>query len=216
MDKLYLAEDYGDMFAVLSKAQDLLLRQVLNLKYDMERNTGHTLIRSISGRLKSLEGIQSKLRRLNLPVSPQSACENLHDIVGIRIICSYLDDIPVIIDSLRKLDLIDILEERDYISHPKASGYRSMHVIIRIHTWAGDVLGEIQIRTTAMDSWAALEHQMRYKKNLAYNEYVNKELLEVAELLYETDQRMQNIFQVLQSDPEETDPAIDDGDDDDD
>lgn len=198
---VWTTDDWMELMKACSKTQEYLITSVLNLKYSIERNRRHTLLRSISGRLKTLESVQHKLARLNLEVTPASACVNLHDIVGIRIICSYINDIFQVIEELEQIAYFRITEIKDYISNPKPSGYRSLHVI-GICTASGyPVQCEIQLRTTAMDSWASLEHQLRYKKNLPKSQYVNEQLLRCSSILYESDEIMQKIHDYLE-DPE--------------
>ncbi|EJW99997.1 RelA/SpoT domain-containing protein [gut metagenome] len=164
---LWLADDWLEIQRVGAVCQEHLTQQILDMKYDVERGRHHTVLRNISGRLKTLDSIQNKLVRYGFEVSPQSACKNLHDIVGIRIICSYLKDIEDVVEALHNLPKFEVIEIKDYITNPKPSGYRSLHVI-GITTLDGlGIQCEIQLRTTAMDSWAALEHQLRYKKEAA-------------------------------------------------
>lgn len=180
-----------------SKAQEYLLNSILDLKYEVERNRNHSLIRSLSARLKTMDSLTSKLKRMNLEPSVVNAATILHDIAGIRIICSYLDDINTVISQLEHIPHYEILEVKDYVHNPKPSGYRSVHVIGLCDISGRPVRCEIQLRTTAMDSWAALEHQMRYKKDLPDCDFVNHELFECARMLYETDCRMQVIHGYL-------------------
>lgn len=195
---LWLADDWLELQRVCAGCQEHLTQEILNMKYEIERNHHHTVLRNISGRLKTLDSIQNKLVRYGFEVSPQSACANLHDIVGIRIICSYLKDIEDVVEALSNLPKFEVTEIKDYIAHPKPSGYRSLHVI-GITTIEGiGIQCEIQLRTTAMDSWAALEHQLRYKKELPDSTFVNQELLECATLLEQSDIKMQAIHDYIE------------------
>ncbi|MEY8310253.1 GTP pyrophosphokinase family protein [Erysipelotrichaceae bacterium 51-3] len=195
---VWSTDDWDEMLYTCSRTQEYMLTSLLNLKYSVERDHHHTMLRSISGRLKTRESIEKKLVRYRFEVSPASACQNLHDIIGLRIICSYIDDIYSVVEVLNSIDHYRILEVKDYIKHPKKSGYRSLHVIgLCTAVQNRPVLCEIQLRTTAMDSWAALEHQLRYKKNLPDSEYVNRELLECATMLNQTDVKMQRIHRFL-------------------
>lgn len=202
--KVWEAEDWMELMKACSKTQEYLITSVLNLKYSIERNRKHTLLRSISGRLKTLESIKHKLARLNLEVSPQAASISLHDIVGIRVICSYINDIAQVVDAIEEIENFEITEIKDYISNPKPSGYRSLHVI-GICTASGyPVQCEIQLRTTAMDSWAALEHQLRYKKSIPKSQYVDEQLLHCSSILFESDEIMQKIHDYLDNlDPDD-------------
>lgn len=191
---------WHSLFSLCAKAQESLLHVLLDLKYDLERSTKHTIIRSVSGRLKSSQSVHAKLQRFNLEDSPQSAYENLHDIAGIRLICSYLEDLDRVRDALLAHRGLEVLEVKDYVRRPKASGYRSIHVIVRICVQDFPVQCEIQLRTAAMDSWAALEHQLRYKATPGMSGKISAELTECADLLYEADCRMQKIHTELKAD----------------
>ncbi len=197
--------EWSNLLQSCSKTQEYLLNTILNIKYEIERYRNHSLIRSMSARLKAMDSLKAKLVRLGYEVTPENAAFVLHDIVGIRIICSYLNDIETVIDLLKKMDHFQITEIKDYVRHPKPSGYRSVHVIGICDSSGRPVQCEIQLRTTAMDSWAALEHQMRYKKDLPESEFVNQELFKCAQLLFETDCRMQRIHSFVHD--QRTSPA---------
>lgn len=193
----WIPQDWRELLYACSKTQNYLLNSVFSLKHSIETGRRHTLIRSLSSRLKTLESIRSKLIRYGFEDSPTSAAQNLHDIVGVRIICSYLKDIYTVVDELATLEGFRLLQIKDYIKNPKPSGYRSFHVIGECDVSGHPIQCEIQIRTAGMDSWAAIEHQMRYKKDLPDSQYVNQELLECATLLYECDVKMQTLHQYI-------------------
>lgn len=156
-------------------------------------------IESIKTRLKSIEGIVKKLKRINKPITLESIETNIWDIAGIRIICSFKDDIYFLVDSLLKQDDIKLVVKKDYIENPKNNGYRSLHLIVEIPVFLPDgkkwVKAEIQFRTIAMDFWATLEHKIRYKKELIGDniDQINLELLECALMCSHLDDKMQNI-----------------------
>lgn len=195
----WIPTGWQDLMIECTNVQDYLLHCVLDLKYDLERRTGHTVIRSVSSRLKTYDSLRRKLERLEQPVTPESAASALHDIVGIRIICSYLGDVRKVLGELSHLGGFTITEIKDYISRPKPSGYRSLHVIGVCGAGGHPVACEFQLRTTAMDSWAALEHQMRYKKDFPQSDFVNAELYDCSCLLFENDLRMERIFHYIQN-----------------
>ena len=126
------------------------------------------MIHQIQSRVKTLNSIVKKLDRKDLSFSKAIVEEELADVAGIRVICSYVDDIYMILNSLSHQSDINILEVKDYIEHPKPSGYRSLHVILEIPVFffkeTRKVKVEIQFRTIAMDYWASLEHGLRYKE----------------------------------------------------
>ena len=127
-------------------------------------------IESIKTRLKSFQSIQGKLQKLEQPLSCNSIENNLNDVAGIRVICSYVDDIYMLADCFLRQDDITLLQKKDYIENPKPNGYRSLHLIIEIPVFLAEetrmVKVEVQLRTIAMETWANLEHNMRYKKQL--------------------------------------------------
>ena len=148
----------------------------------------------INTRLKRPSSIVGKLERLGIPLSLAAVENCLHDVAGVRVICSYRDDIYRIAESLLRQNDVELLERKDYILSPKPNGYRSLHLIIRIPVFFANathkVKVEVQIRTIAMDCWASLEHQLRYKQSIPGEEQIAKELLTCAEMLAETDARM--------------------------
>lgn len=127
----------------------------------------HNPIHHIDSRLKSPQSILDKLRRRNLDLSIEAAREHLLDIAGVRVICNYIEDIYDIAEMLENQSDIVSVRRRDYIAHPKENGYRSLHLIVRVPVFLSDhtehVPVEVQIRTIAMDFWASLEHELRYK-----------------------------------------------------
>ena len=143
-----------------------VLNEQFSLQYD--RNP----IETIKTRLKSPEGIVKKIKRKDLPFSLQSIEENINDIAGIRVICSFPEDIYLLAECLLKQDDITLIEVKDYIKNPKESGYRSLHLIIEVPIFLENekknMKVEVQLRTIAMDFWASLEHKLRYKKDIIY------------------------------------------------
>ncbi|NMA68046.1 MAG: GTP pyrophosphokinase family protein, partial [Desulfitobacterium sp.] len=146
-------------------------------------------------RLKKPSSIFGKLRRRGLPLSIDSIIENIHDVAGVRVICPFINDIYAITEMLCKQDDIFLLNKEDYIKDPKPNGYRSMHLVVEVPVFFSNnkqhVKVEIQIRTIAMDFWASLEHQIHYKKDLNAPENLIQELKECADIIAETDERMQ-------------------------
>ncbi len=170
-----------------------VLNRQFSLQYD--RNP----IESIKVRVKSMESIIKKARRKDIPLNLKSIEKNIRDIAGIRVICSFQDDIYVLADCLLRQDDISLIEVKDYIKTPKPGGYRSLHLIVEIpiflDTEKKQMKVEVQLRTIAMDFWASLEHKLRYKKNIPSEEasILAKELLECAEISSSLDMRMEKI-----------------------
>ena len=154
-------------------------------------------IEMIKSRIKSPVSIMEKLKRKEFPLTMESILKNITDVAGVRIICSFIDDIYEVAQMFATQDDITVLEIRDYIKNPKPSGYRSYHMIIEVPVFFANhkqnMKVEVQLRTIAMDFWASLEHKMKYKKDIADVEILGAELKECAEIIARTDQKMQNI-----------------------
>lgn len=165
-----------------------ILSTEFNLKH--KRNP----INSIQTRLKRTESIMEKMARYHVPVTLESMEKNINDIAGIRVICSYIDDIYSIADALLKQDDVSLISIKDYIKNPKENGYRSLHLIVSIPVFFADtkkdVKVEVQIRTIAMDFWASLEHQLKYKSNLPDESGISEQLRQCAEIITSTDEKM--------------------------
>lgn len=161
-------------------------------------------IESIRTRLKSPESILEKLKRRNLPLTVESIENELHDIAGIRVICSFIDDIYMLAKCLLRQDDIRLIELKDYIENPKENGYRSLHLIVEVPIFLQNekrfMKVEVQLRTIAMEFWANLEHKMRYKKNIPSEKakITAAELLECANLSDMIDRKMQNIRDIIE------------------
>ena len=154
-------------------------------------------ISSIETRLKSQTSILEKMARLGIAPSRENIENNLSDIAGSRVICSYIDDIYFLADALTKQDDIKLIKRKDYISNPKPNGYRSLHLIVSVPIFfaesSKEVKAEVQIRTIAMDFWASLEHQIKYKKNVKNADKVIARLKECADEIAHVDETMQQI-----------------------
>ncbi len=165
-----------------------VLNEEFSLRYD--RNP----ISSIKSRLKSVQSMRNKLSKSGLPLTVAAVEENLHDVAGVRVICSFTEDVYTIANALLKQDDIVLVQKKDYIQNPKPNGYRSLHLIVTVPIFLAHekrlMKVEIQLRTIAMDSWASLEHQLRYKKQYEFTEDMAHELLRCAELSSELDSRM--------------------------
>lgn len=154
-------------------------------------------INSIKCRLKSPESIEYKLRKKNCPLTLNAIEANLNDIAGVRVTCPFIDDVYLVADALLRQDDIELIEAKDYIKNPKPNGYRSLHLIVIVPIFLPSekqyVKVEIQLRTIAMDFWAALEHQLKYKKSYAHSEEISAELYNCAEISAALDKRMDRL-----------------------
>ena len=152
---------------------------------------------SIKCRIKSQESILGKLERRGLDFSIENIEKELNDIAGIRVICSFPEDIYMLVDCLLQQDDIILVEQKDYIKNPKPNGYRSLHLILDIPIFLTNekkhMRVEVQFRTIAMDFWASLEHKMKYKKHIENAESISEELKYCADLISQLDRRMEQI-----------------------
>ena len=154
-------------------------------------------IHHIDSRLKSPRSILAKLERKGLPLTVEAAEEHLQDIAGVRIICNYIDDIYRLADLITRQQDIELVEQVDYIRQPKPNGYRSLHLVVRVPVFLSShmelVPVEVQIRTIAMDFWASLEHQLRYKSDVEATASLKYRLQLCAERSAALDLEMQDI-----------------------
>lgn len=173
---------------------------VLNEEFSLEHDRNP--INSIKTRLKSLPSIMEKLERQNISPSLMAVEQNLNDIAGVRVVCSFLDDVYVLATALLQQDDIQLIEKKDYIANPKPNGYRSLHLIVTIPIFLKSekrvMKVEIQLRTIAMDFWTSLEHQLRYKKEVVFSDDMARELQECADLSSVLDSRMDNLRKGVQ------------------
>ena len=168
-----------------------VLSEQFSLKYD--RNP----IETIKSRLKSQDSILKKMGRKGIPVTLENMEREIDEIAGVRVICSFVEDVYMLADCLLQQDDITLLEKKDYIRYPKDSGYRSLHLIVQVPIFLQNekrqMKVEVQIRTLAMDLWASQEHKLRYKKSIPEDEEesISNELAECAQILSSVDTRMQ-------------------------
>lgn len=175
--------------------------RVLDAEYGLQHDRNP--IESIKTRLKSTDSLSKKLARKGLPISVDSIEENIKDVAGVRVVCTFLKDLYTLTDAILAQDDVTLIERRDYVKNPKPSGYRSLHLIIEIPIFLESekrlMKVEIQLRTISMNFWASLEHQLRYKKNLSEEDIdaMNTELIELAENAATLDARMQALRNFL-------------------
>lgn len=173
--------------------------KVLNAEYSLQHDRNP--INSIKTRLKKIPSIAEKLERKGHEFSMASIEENILDVAGVRVVCSFVEDVYTLTDALLRQDDVTLIKKKDYIQQPKENGYRSMHLIVAIPIFLDEekriMHVEIQLRTIAMDCWASLEHQLRYKKNLEPSEEREKELYQCAHMSAELDARMDKLRQEL-------------------
>ena len=198
---LEITKKFRQMSAAFEGAIDCVIGTLKTIEQEMIESGLRIPIHSVTSRIKSPDSTRQKLARHGLPYTIDNVMNNLNDIAGVRIICKYITDIYHVRDLLLKSDRYTFIKEKDYIKTPKPSGYRSLHLIVETDVNVDGenkkIRCEIQLRTSAMDSWASLEHNMRYKSDLPENEQINESLKSCAEALHNTDLEMQRIAQQL-------------------
>ena len=196
---------YGEFEPRLTYIMGLLTTELES--YDRLRfeETGEHIYEHMSARIKSDESMREKCRRKGLPENAHSALCVLQDAIGVRVVCAFRDDIYGILEHIRNLSFVEIVEEIDYIRHAKSNGYRSYHLVLAATGSFEDPEGhnpgrffiEVQLRTIAMDSWASLEHKMKYKKDIRNQELIEAELKRCADELAACDVSMQTIRNLI-------------------
>lgn len=194
-------------FNVLMAEYSAAIREITtkfqNLDEDARIRLGHSPIHSITSRLKTPESLYEKLGRKGFPPTLEGIRKNIFDVAGVRVVCKYLSDVLTVERELLRQRDVRLLERKDYISKPKESGYRSLHLIVSIPVYLNgqctDVIVEVQIRTIAMDFWSSLEHALRYKNQWVVDtdtpalDDIRTRLRECAERISAIDQDMQCI-----------------------
>ena len=188
---------YGNHRSEMEKVMNIILGSIDELREDMIREFGSDPVEHCLSRIKDEESMREKCRRQNLPETTESALVQIHDAIGIRVVCAFISDVYSVRDHLRTMEKVEVIEEKDYIKQSKPNGYRSLHMILK---YDNKYFVEIQIRTISMDTWAALEHHMRYKKKVSKSDaLISAELKRCADELASTDMSMQTIRDLIRS-----------------
>lgn len=213
MGRMIDYKEYRMIYACAMKEIKTKL-EILNTEFGLQYHRNP--INFIQTRLKSTASIIEKLVKKDIPIDIDSMEKNIHDIAGVRVICSYIDDVFSVADALLKQDDITLVSKKDYITNPKGNGYRSLHLVVKVPVFLSErrieTEVEIQIRTIAMDFWATLEHQLQYKKDLCDFEGLEKELYECADTINKTDLKMMRIrteIEMMAEDPSEEEILLD-------
>ena len=186
---------YGTHLPEMEKVMNEILDRIARLRADLTKKYGMDTIEHCLSRIKAEDSMREKCRRNNLPETTESALRVLTDSIGIRIVCAFLSDVYRVVEYLKSFSDLTVVTEKDYIRAVKPNGYRSYHMILKTD---GGYFVEIQLRTISMDTWAALEHHLKYKKSMKGNvELVKAELKRCANELAATDVSMQAIRDLI-------------------
>lgn len=191
---------YGIYYDRLLATETLMREEVEKMLFSLGSDSETALAEHLKCRIKGAESAKEKLLRLGFPVSAESALTNLSDIIGLRVVTHFVGDIYTVLALIEKDHAWTVETVKDYIASPKPNGYRSLHVILRLPFGVGGVefiRTEIQLRTIAMDCWASLEHQLRYKKNIRNTALLEEELKRCADEMASTDLSMQTIRDMI-------------------
>lgn len=208
----FLANDNGEKimeqmlrFVELEHLYESAIREVKTkleiLDSEFRAKYAYNPIHHIESRLKSPQSLLGKMQRKGIPINVESVRRNILDFAGVRVVCNYIDDIYTVADLLTSQDDVRLIKRKDYIEAPKPNGYRSLHLVIETPVFLSQkkeiVTVEVQIRTIAMDFWASLEHELKYKTDTEVSAELADQLRACAETIAETDVRMQSIYKTL-------------------
>ena len=193
--------DYTQLMMMYNCAVREIRTKFEVLNDDLSVKNSRNPIEMIKTRIKKPDSIAEKLFRRGFELTLDSIMTNLNDVAGIRIICAFVDDIYEVAEMFLRQDDVKLIEIKDYIKNPKPNGYRSYHMIVEIPVFFADrkqyIKVEVQFRTIAMDFWASLEHQMKYKKDIDNTDDIVLQLKSCADTIAETDIKMMNIRKKL-------------------
>lgn len=196
-----LREQFVDFMLGYKFAIDEITTKINILREDFNNTHEYNPIEHVGSRLKSPESVLEKVQRKNYAMNLAAIRENVLDIAGVRVVCSFISDIVTIRDMLAGQEDITVLEERDYITHRKPNGYQSLHLIVSIPVFRSDrtqrVPVEIQIRTIAMDFWASLEHKIYYKYRGEVPPNLRSDLAQAAEVATQLDEKMEALHRQI-------------------
>ena len=198
-------EFYGDHLIVLEGVIEEFLSCINMIRRYQVSIGRHDPIASFQARIKSAGSMKAKLERQHLPVTADSALHDVWDAAGIRLVCPFVQNIDQTVELIRRIPGVRILREKDYIRHPKPNGYRSYHVILSLplrfleKTPEHPVWLEVQLRTIAMDCWANIEHQLKYKRDIIDQPLIVRELKRCADEIASTDLSLQTIRELIET-----------------
>ena len=196
-DNLTFWQDFSKLMQCYHGALKVASTQLEVLDAELRSSNTHQPIHYMESRIKSPESLFEKMRKKGFEINMRNV-QRITDIAGIRVVCSYTQDIYYLYDLIQKSECFQILRIRDYIRNPKPNGYRSLHlvVVVPVHLSEGtlNLPVEVQIRSIAMDLWASLEHELRYKSDRVFSAEDEQKLLNCAEALASVDTQMQELF----------------------
>ena len=193
-------EYYGELALPLEEKMAFITNQIEQILESVDKDPESALVEHVKSRIKNANSLKTKLENLGYPIDAASGLSNLSDVLGLRIVTHFIGDIYSVFDMVNSNTNWKIVEVEDYIASPKENGYRSLHVVIALPFGYGgieEIRAEIQMRTIAMDCWASLEHQLKYKKDLDNADLIIEELKRCADEMASTDLSLQTIRDLI-------------------
>ena len=184
----------------MERVRDSVIESLEQANARTKESTGYSLYEHVNTRIKSDESMREKCERKGLEASAYNALTRVRDAIGVRVVTRFIDDIELVVRELEQIEGVEVVEKKDYVFNAKLNGYRSYHVIASVRdplNPASAYFVEVQIRTIAMDSWAALEHELKYKKGIKNQERIVAELKRCADELASCDMSMQTIRHLM-------------------
>ncbi len=186
---------FGEYYNDFKELEVDVINQLENISKD-----NNDIIEHIYSRIKTEKSAKEKLFRYGFEVNRESSVTNIYDVLGLRVICQFIDDIFILEDKIKNSEYFNVFQIKDYINNPKENGYRSLHILAKAKINQKELPFEIQIRTISQDSWASLEHKLKYKQDINNKKVIVNELKRCADELASTDLNMQTIKDLIYSD----------------
>ena len=193
---------YGAFLPLLMEKERFMLSEVKNILDSISTDSETALAEHVKSRIKSADSMREKLKMRGFADTVENSLTKLSDIIGLRIVLHFVGDVYTMLEKIRQSNKWEVVQVKDYIANAKPNGYRSLHIILSIPFESEKVNRievEIQLRTIAMDCWASLEHQLKYKKNIANTQLIVSELKRCADEMASTDLTMQTIRELIQN-----------------
>lgn len=194
-------EFYREKYYILQSGLEQLLGKIALIRNYRKSLGMSDPVEHSKGRIKSADSMLEKLGRKGLEPTVTNAISQIHDAIGVRVVCSFIKDVYDMAELIKSMQDVEIINEKDYILNPKSNGYRSYHMIVMLNiALPGGIVripAEIQLRTIAQDSWAALEHQLKYKKDIRDVKLIQSELKRCADETASTELTMQTVRDMI-------------------
>lgn len=192
-------EFYNGYYQKIKDTENEVLSEICKYLIQINEQSETKLVEHLTARIKTPESAMAKLNKKGFEPTVENAIGILSDVIGIRLVCHFIGDIYTLRNIFVDSTLFTVVKEKDYVLNPKPGGYRGYHIIIQTNYNNFPMKVEIQLRTIAMDCWASLEHQIRYKKNIKDSELINAELKRCADEMMSTDIAMEQIWNIVRN-----------------